>query len=469
MAHGDWMSQLAERRRKIVGLSLGIAAGILAAMTWRQRQRAQMTSPLRRDGERVALVTGASSGIGAAYARALAREGYALILVARRAARLRTLAEKLTCQYRAPAEVLVADLADAADVARVEARIAETGALAFLVNNAGFGVPGPFVQNEIASHEAMIRVHVNAAVRLTRAALPGMLARQDGAIVNVASFVAFFPVTGNATYSATKAYLKSFTEALHQELSGTGVRVQALCPGFTRTEFQKTGKIDEQGIPNFAWMSAESVVTQSLRDLNNGEVISVPGAGYRLLALLAGLIPRGLLYGVGQWTRRYRATFATSFGGFHRRTYTSLADFLADARYMLQHREQMRAAMSLIDAPFRERLMLAVTQVNACRYCSEYHAKLALKTGLSHDEVRQLLDGDADQCPPEQLTAVLYARHWAEAAGNPDPDIRQTLVEMYGAAKAAAIEMVLRMINIGNLSGNTFDYILYRLSGGHLG
>jgi len=464
------MSQLTERRRRTIGLSLGLAAGIVAALAWRQRQRAWETSPLRRtDSARVALITGASSGIGAAYARALAREGYALILVARREARLQALAEEVTRQYRVPVEVLVADLADLAGITKVEARIAETAALAFLVNNAGFGVPGTFVENDIASYEAMIRVHVNAAVRLTRAALPGLLAQQGGAIVNVASFVAFFPVTGSVTYSATKAYLKSFTEGLHQELVGTGVRVQALCPGFTRTEFQSAGKIDEQGIPNFVWMSAESVVAQSLRDLDNGRVISVPGSGYRMLALLSTLIPRELLYSIGRWTRRYRAASATSFDGFHKRTYAGFLDFVADARYMLQHREQIRAAMRLIDPAFRERLMLAVTQVNACRYCSEYHAKLALKTGLSHDEVRQLRDGDADQCPPEQLTAVLYARHWAEVAGNPDPDIRQTLIETYGAAKAAAIEMVLRMINVGNLSGNTFDYMLYRISGGRLG
>jgi len=136
---------------------------------------------------------------------------------------------------------------------------------------------------------------------------------------------------------------------------------------------------------------------------------------------------------------------------------------------MLQNREQIRAAMHLIDAAFRERLMLAVTQVNECRYCSEYHTKQALKTGLSQDEVQELLDGVADQCPPEQLTAILYARYWAEAAGHPDPDIRQTLVETYGVAKAAAIEIILRMINVGNLSGNTFDSILYHISGGRLG
>jgi len=458
-----------EKRRKLVGLSLGIAVGIVAALRWRQRQRARLASPLRCAGDKgVALITGASSGIGATYARALARAGYALILVARREARLQALAEDLSRQYHVPVEVLVADLADPAGVASVEARIAETGALAFLVNNAGLGTPGPFVENTIQSQEAMIRVHVNAAIRLTRAALPVMLARQSGAIVNVASLMAFYPLPGSATYAATKSCLKVFTEALHQELMGTGVRVQALCPGFTRTEFHDANNITERGVPDFAWMSAESVVAQSLRDLEAGQVISVPGLGYRLLALLSGIIPRSLLYFVGYRTRRYRPA-STPLGGFHKRTYAGFADFLADARYLVRHREQLRAAMRLIDPAFRERLMLAVTQVNACRYCSEYHAKLALKTGLSQDEVRQLLDGDADQCPPDQLTAVLYARHWAEAAGNPDPDIRQTLIETYGTDKAVAIEMILRMITIGNLSGNTFDYILYRLSGGRLG
>jgi len=414
---------------------------------------------------RTALITGASSGIGASYARQLARAGYNLVLVARREARLQALAAELTRQYAVQAEVLVADLADPADVARVEARIAEIDNLDFLVNNAGFGTAGAFVDNEIASQDAMIRVHVTASVRLTRAALPGMLARHCGAIVNVASFVAFFPVTGSVTYSATKAYLKSFPEALYQELAGTGVRVQALCPGFTRTEFQDVNNVDKAGIPNFMWMSPESVVAQSLRDLDAARAVSVPGAGYRLLAMLCGVIPRSILYGIGRWIRRYRDTSTTPFGGFHKRTYASVSEFLDDVRYMMRNRGQIRAAMQLMDVAFRERLMLAVTQVNECRYCADFHGKLARKSGLSDDEVQQLLEGIADQCPPEEITAILYAREWAEAAGRPDPESRHTLVETYVAAKAAAIEIILRMINVGNLSGNTFDYIRYRISG----
>lgn len=301
------MSQSTKRGGKVIGLSLGVTAGIVAAMTWRQRQHARMTSPLRRatSDERVALITGASSGIGAAYAQALAREGYALILVARREARLQALADELTQRYHVSTRVLVADLADPAGVARVEASIAETNTLAFLLNNAGLGALGPFVEADMAKQEAMIHVHVNAALRLTRAALPGMLARNGGAIVNVASLMAFYPLPGSATYAATKACLQVFTEVLHQELMGTNVRVQALCPGFVRTEFHPANNVTEQGVPAFAWMSAESVVAQSLRDLDNGRVISVPGLGYRLLALISGLVPRRLLYSFGYRTRRY--------------------------------------------------------------------------------------------------------------------------------------------------------------------
>ena len=266
----------------------------------------------------MALITGASSGIGEAYARALARKGYALILSARREARLQALAEELRRRYHVQTEVLVADLSDPAGIASVEARIAEIDTLTFLVNNAGFGTPGSFVENDLTGQEAMIRLHVGASVRLTRAALPVMLARGSGsdpicgAIVNVASLMAFYPLPGSATYGATKAYLKVFTEALHQELMGTAVRVQALCPGLTRTEFQReiwrdASKVGRLSIPDWMWMSAEDVVAQSLRDLDNGRVISVPGVGYHFLALVSGLIPRGLLYGLGYWARRYRA------------------------------------------------------------------------------------------------------------------------------------------------------------------
>ena len=305
------------RSRTDLGLSLGLAAGAVLGLSMGQRRRAIATSPFRQGhAQRTALITGASSGIGECYARQLARRGYNVILVARREARLQALAAELSRQYAVQAEVLVADLTDAADVARVEARIAETDTLEILVNNAGFGTAGAFIENEIASQDAMIRIHATTATRLTHAALQGMLARRCGAIVNVASMVAFYPVAGSATYSGVKAYLKGFSEALCQEVAGTGVRMQVLCPGFTRTEFQKAGHIDEVGVPDFLWLSPETVVTQSLRDLDAGRVISVPGVGYRLLAILAGLIPRPLLYQFGYWIRRYRAASMKRFEGF---------------------------------------------------------------------------------------------------------------------------------------------------------
>lgn len=231
-------------------LGLGLATGLIAGFVFlKKRQHARTTSPLRCVEEpRTALVTGASSGIGAVYARYLARMGFDLVLVARREARLLALADELMQKYNVRAEVLVADLANVDDIATLEAHIAVMDELCFLVNNAGFGLPGTFADNDISGSDAMIHVHVNASVRLTRAALPVMLARGRGAIVNVASLAAFYPVSGSATYAATKAYLKVFTEALHQELIGTGVRVQALCPGFTRTEMQDVSGVGAEWV-----------------------------------------------------------------------------------------------------------------------------------------------------------------------------------------------------------------------------
>ena len=460
-----------DKQNRGVWLGLGLAIGVTAGLLmWRKRQHARATSPLHcTDEAGAALVTGASSGIGAVYARFLARQGFDLVLVARREARLQALADELMQRYNVTAEVLVADLADADDIARVKARIAEMDDLCFLVNNAGFGLLGSFADNDIGGQDAMIHVHVNASVRLTRAALPVMLAQQRGAIVNVASLAAFYPLPGSATYAATKAYLKTFTEALHQELAGTGVRVQALCPGFTRTEFQDVSGIGKLGLPDFAWMSPEAVVTQSLRDLDQDCVISVPGWGYRVLAAVSGFLPRGVIYAVLGRLARRRHSVPETFGGFLRRTYASPAAFLDDVRFILRHRDQLKTAMRVLDEAFRERLMLAVTQVNRCRYCTDFHAKYALEAGLSEEEIEQLLEGVVERCPPDEVLAVLYARHWAEEVGSPEPEIRQRLVDVYGEARADAIDMVLRMIWVGNLSGNTLDYLLYRISGGRWG
>jgi short-subunit dehydrogenase len=247
-----------------------------------------------------ALVTGASSGIGQAYATKLAEMGYDVIVVARRAERLEALATRLSQVYGVNITVLTADLATYSGIEKVERVIERTHDLNLLVNNAGFGLAGHFSDTDVARQEDMIRVHVLATVRLTRAALPVMLAQQRGAIVNVASVMAFYPLSGSVTYGATKSYLRSFTEALHQELAGTGVRAQCLCPGFTRTELQAAGRVDWSSLPGFVWMSAESVVDRSLRDVRDDRVISVPGFGYRMLVFVRRLLPRPILYLAGR-------------------------------------------------------------------------------------------------------------------------------------------------------------------------
>jgi hypothetical protein len=241
---------------------------------------------------RRALVTGASSGIGEAFATRLARDRYDLILVARDQERLEERAEKLRARYGVGVKVLPADLTKTAALRKVERAIDADGRLEILVNNAGFGTMGQFAELDIAVEENEIRLNVLALVRLTRAALPGMLARRRGAIINVSSMAGLQPGPTTTTYSATKAYVNSFTEGLHEELQGTGVQVQALCPGFTRTEFQQRAKIDASALPELAWMNADEVVDASLAGLNGGDVLCIPGRLNRLLATTVMSIPR---------------------------------------------------------------------------------------------------------------------------------------------------------------------------------
>jgi short-subunit dehydrogenase len=240
-----------------------------------------------------ALVTGASSGIGAAFAARLARDGYDVTIVARTRARLEELATRLRA-HGGVVDVLVADLSDPRGLEVVVATTSAT-TLDLLVNNAGFGTAGPFAELDPAREEEEVRLNVIALMRLTRAALPGMLARQAGAIVNVSSIGAFQPGAFNATYSATKAWVNSFTEAVAEELRGSGVRLLALCPGFTRTEFQERAGIDVSKLPSFLWMSAESVVEAALAGVRRGDVVCVPGAGNRVATSLTALVPRALL------------------------------------------------------------------------------------------------------------------------------------------------------------------------------
>jgi short-subunit dehydrogenase len=244
---------------------------------------------------RRALVTGASSGIGAAFARRLAAEGTDLIVVARNPDRLAALADELRAAHGVEVQVLPADLTTTAACRSVEVAVTGDDQLDLLVNNAGFGTAGSCAPLDQDGEEEEIRLNVLALVRLTRAALPGMLGRGRGAIINVSSMAGFQPAPYNATYGATKAYVNSFTEALAEEVRGTGVRMQTLCPGFTRTEFQDRAGIDASGLPDFAWMTADEVATQSLDALGAGPVVFVPGLANRATASLAGLLPRRLV------------------------------------------------------------------------------------------------------------------------------------------------------------------------------
>jgi short-subunit dehydrogenase len=254
---------------------------------------AKSSSSKTRTAEHRALVTGASSGIGAAFARRLARERYDLIIVARGRERLGELAEQLRAEHGGAVEVLPADLTHTAELHIVEKVVADAD-LDLLVNNAGFGTVGTFARLDPAKEEEEIRLNVVALTRLTRAVLPGMIARRRGSVINVSSMAAFQPAPYNATYAATKAFVNSFTEALHEELRGTGVTVQALCPGFTRTEFQERAGIDVSDVPSFAWMSADAVVAASLGALHRGELICIPGLANRTLMTLTSAIPRSI-------------------------------------------------------------------------------------------------------------------------------------------------------------------------------
>jgi len=258
------------------------------------------------------LITGASSGIGRAFAERLAYDGFDLTLVARRGDALEDLASALRTRRGVEAEVLVADLGQSQFLERVAARIGGEDGLDLLVNSAGFGKADAFVESDVAETSQQIEVNTLALARLTRAALPGMLVRGRGAVINVASMAAFTPLPYLATYAATKAFVVSFSESLHEELRGSGVRVQALCPGPTRTEFGRRAGVDSLPLPSFAWMQPEDVVDASLRALERGRLICVPGAANRLMALATRLLPRAVVRRgatgalLGRWYRRSR-------------------------------------------------------------------------------------------------------------------------------------------------------------------
>ena len=242
---------------------------------------------------RTALVTGPTAGIGAAFARQLAERGHDLVLVARDQARLNALADELRSRYGVEAEMLVADLADREQLARVEGRVADPDRpVHVLVHNAGFGHKRPFLENSVEDEQQMLDVLVTAVLRLTHAALGAMVARGDGQIVNVSSIAGYLP---RGTYSAAKAYVTSLSRWADATYRDRGVRVMALLPGFTKTEFHARMDVSRRSAPSWMWLDADRVVREALADLDAGRPVSIPSRRYKALAALSRVVPLRVL------------------------------------------------------------------------------------------------------------------------------------------------------------------------------
>ena len=255
-----------------------------------------------------ALITGASSGIGAAIARRLAQRGHGLTLVARREDRLSELASDLHQRYGVRAGVVTGDLIDAVERERVAVKVAELGLeVDVLINNAGFGYAGKFVDAERARQIEMVQVNCEAVVDFCGRYLPEMANRGQGAVLNVASTAAFQPMPGSATYAASKAFVLSYSEALHQEMKGLGVTVTAICPGPVRTEFTAAAgmKGADTAAPDFIWMSAENLAADAVKALEAGKRAVVPGRLNYAGSVLGRHVPRKLVLPLADriWSR----------------------------------------------------------------------------------------------------------------------------------------------------------------------
>jgi short-subunit dehydrogenase len=238
---------------------------------------------------KTAFITGASSGLGVEFARQLAASGYSLILTARREDRLQQLGVSLESRFGIKAQIQTADLSKLTQIEQLISTVNSLGNIDLLVNNAGFGIVGSFHRVDTDKELAMVNVHMVAPVMFCRAALPGMISRDQGAIINVASLAGLIPIR-NVLYHSTKAFLISFSAALHSELQYSHVNVQALCPGFILTEFHDTNeysRFSRHSIPKFLWMTLEQVVAASLKSIQHGNLYCIPGGIYRFAGALS--------------------------------------------------------------------------------------------------------------------------------------------------------------------------------------
>ena len=242
-----------------------------------------------KSSSKLAVVTGASSGLGTVFAQQLATRGYRLLLVARRVDRL----EELSRTLGPDSDIYPCDLADSAETEKLAFHLRKLGGVSLLVNNAGFGTLGKFHETDIGRQVEMVNVHVLATMRLTRAVLPAMIDARHGAIINVSSIAAYLRSAGNVSYCATKGWMNDFTEGLRIELDSihSPVVVQALCPGFTYTEFHDTLGVDRALTPRWLWLQADSVVRDSLNALETRQLFVIPSWKYQLVAAVAGLLP----------------------------------------------------------------------------------------------------------------------------------------------------------------------------------
>jgi len=242
-----------------------------------------------------ALVTGATAGIGESFTRLLATKGFNLVLVARDEARLHERAVGLKEKFGAESVVIVADLATEVGCAKVEDYI-RANEIEVLINNAGFGINKAFTRSDLAKEEEVLKVLVRTPMRLMHVVLPGMKERNSGVVINVSSIASF--IAGGA-YSASKAYLTVLSESLSTELSTTNIKVCALCPGFTRTEFHQRGRMKMAGLPNFMWLNSDFLVAKAWKDAISDKPVSVPGWQYKTLVGIISLAPRSIVRRLG--------------------------------------------------------------------------------------------------------------------------------------------------------------------------
>ena len=248
-----------------------------------------------------ALVTGATAGIGESFAEFLAAKKYNLVIVARDQARLDERASRWSNQYGIDVEIIRADLSTEAGISKVESRLNDIGRpIEVLINNAGFGINKSFLASALDAENELLEVLVRAPMRFMHVLLPKMKERNSGIIINVSSVAGWI---AGGTYSAAKSYLTVLTESLHTELAGTNVRVHALCPGFTRTEFHQRGQMKMTGLPSFMWLNSRTVVEAAWKSANRGEVISIPGFQYKILSFLSQYAPRPLVRKLGMNVR----------------------------------------------------------------------------------------------------------------------------------------------------------------------